>query len=788
MSNKIHYQAEIAKTSEQLFEEAQERKHKFEELSENSEIGLYLKQVPLLAKLSETERNKLGSLLVIKKFADKENIIKQGDLGHEFYIIKHGNAVVILEDKETKSSNEIAELKTGDYFGEQALLNESKRAATVQARGDVECFTLDSVSFNSLFSKKKLNVQFAKRRAVTDGKFSSEGTAETEKSKRDLTKTSEDLEFIKKCLKDHVLFQGIDAHHREDVLKMMWKENVKAGTTLIKQGERGDFFYLIQQGEFEVFIRKQEEYEKEAKEIKVNHLGPGKGFGELALMYNSPRAATVKALKSAVVWVLDRRSFRAAVRQANRNVYSEWQKFIDSVEILQPLLSSERARVAEALEEFTFKDSEVIMREGDEGDGFFIVLSGEVIVVKKIDGIPKEVHRCKKGDYFGERALLKKEPRAASCIAKGTVECLRLSTADFEQLLGPIQDILASRWNKDNKSGELPDESSTVQLPPSESSLLPIKKEDLEIIGTLGRGSFGVVQLVRDKKSGNTYALKRLSKAHLVGIGQHLHVSNEKTVMIQLNHPFTVKLRATYKDKDCLYFLMDACLGGDLFTLLRSQTLFEERVARFYAATIILAFEHMHEKDIIHRDLKPENVLIDSDGYPKLTDFGFAKVCKDRTWTLCGTPDYLAPEVIQGRGHGKAVDWWTLGILIFEMLASYPPFYDEDPMMTYAKIARGKVSYPKHFSRRAVDLIKRLLHPRPINRLGVIKGGASLIKRHPWFDGFDWDALVKRQLPAPFLPEISGDADLSNFVNTGSYDDDGIEPFNEDSSAWDTDF
>ena len=169
---------------------------------------------------------------------------------------------------------------------------------------------------------------------------------------------------------------------------------------------------------------------------------------------------------------------------------------------------------------------------------------------------------------------------------------------------------------------------------------------------------------------------------------------------------------------------------------------------------MILAFEYMHNKSIIYRDLKPENLLLDSTGYLKITDFGFAKVVKDRTWTLCGTPDYLAPEVVSGQGHNKGVDWWTLGILIYEMLASYPPFYDDDPMKTYAKIMHGQLSFPMHFSKPAVDLIRRLLHHKATKRIGVLKGGAKLIIDHAWCGG-DTRVIDTRALAVHHTPDIA---------------------------------
>jgi len=259
--------------------------------------------------------------------------------------------------------------------------------------------------------------------------------------------------------------------------------------------------------------------------------------------------------------------------------------------------------------------------------------------------------------------------------------------------------------------------------------------------------------------------------------------------MSALQHPFLVRLNGTFRDKNCLHFLMEASLGGELFTVLRNRTYFDEDTARFFAAAVVLAFEYMHSKDIIYRDLKPENLLLDETGYLKVTDFGFAKRIKERTWTLCGTPDYLAPEVVSGQGHGKGVDWWTLGILIYEMLASYPPFYDDDQVKTYNKILQGNVAYPSHFGKAAIDLIKQLLHPKPSKRLGVIKGGATLIKQHPWFQGFEWELFLAKKLKAPIKTQVRSPDDVSNFdtseVGDVVFPDCVPDPKNPD---WDKEF
>jgi len=171
----------------------------------------------------------------------------------------------------------------------------------------------------------------------------------------------------------------------------------------------------------------------------------------------------------------------------------------------------------------------------------------------------------------------------------------------------------------------------------------------------------------------------------------------------------------------------------------------------------------MHDKEILYRDLKPENLILDSKGYLKIVDFGLAKVCHDKTWTLCGTPDYLAPEIILSRGHDKAVDYWALGVLVYEMCAGYVPFYSDDPMEVYQLILAGDLRFPSHLSRACNDLCKRLMNSQASKRLGCLKNGIKDIVKHKWFSGFDWKGLINFENAAPIQVAIQHAEDASNF-------------------------
>merc|ERR1712228_1164808 len=313
------------------------------------------------------------------------------------------------------------------------------------------------------------------------------------------------------------------------------------------------------------------------------------------------------------------------------------------------------------------------------------------------------------------------------------------------------------------------------------------KLKDFKIVGILGRGAFGTVKLVTDPASSKSYALKAIRKNQVVEMGQQSHILNEKKVMSLLDNPFLVNMLATYKDEYRVYFLLDACLGGELFTILRKMRSFDEPTARFYASCVIEAFDYMHRIDCIYRDLKPENLVLTNQGYLKVTDFGFAKIVPNKTFTLCGTPDYLAPEIVTGQGHGKGVDWWTLGILIYEMLASFPPFFDDEPMMTYRKIIQGKFKFPRYLSAQSKDLISKFLKPKSTKRLGVIKGGAASIREHPWFKDFNWNNLNQQTIKPPIKNKVKSHKDLSNFDHFQEKNEDVTYKGDPD-LGWDADF
>ncbi len=298
------------------------------------------------------------------------------------------------------------------------------------------------------------------------------------------------------------------------------------------------------------------------------------------------------------------------------------------------------------------------------------------------------------------------------------------------------------------------DKSSKVKL---------MKLSDYEIGETLGTGSFGRVRISKNRKTNEYVAMKIMKKVEILKSKQADHIANEIKILSMIDHPFVIKFDGFTQDDKYLYLALELINGGELFTYLRGVGRFPVDQARVYIAQIVSIFEYLHSKNIIYRDLKPENILIHKSGYLKLTDFGFAKIVEGRTYTLCGTPEYLAPEIILNKGHGKPVDWWTCGILLYEMIAGIDPFSDDDPMMVYQKILKGKIKFPSGFDSNAKSLVKHLLESDLTKRYGNLKGGVKDIKGHRFFKELNWEKLINMELTPPYIPKVKSASDISNF-------------------------
>lgn len=514
-------------------------------------------------------------------------------------------------------------------------------------------------------------------------------------------KSTASKQLLLEILRSNVLFTGLSSAELDDCLDAFFPTKAAAGALVIRQGAQGDNFYAVERGELEILVAVNG-----APPIRYGVLGTGQGFGELALLHNMPRAATIRAVTAVDLWALERNTFREILASHKLQRLSEALRALRNVSLLNQLTTGELQQVAAAMEWEEYPANTAVIRQGEVGEHFFVITRGEILVtqVDAASGAETTIRTMAAGDHFGEMALFKDEVRSATCTTVTPAQCLTLGREHFIAMLGTLEELM-DRDPPANGGRKASDSRVHIHRRTSTESgsvgeykyYMQIPKDELEILQTLGRGAFGRVKLVRHAATSGTFALKCLVKSRIVENNLREHVLNEKRVMEALDHPFILRLFSTYKDRKYLYFLVELALGGELFTYLRRRDRFEEPVARFYIASVVLVFQHMHAKSIAYRDLKPENILLDTDGFMKLADFGLAKVVTDRTWTLCGTPDYLAPEIILNKGHDKAVDYWALGILLFELLAGSAPFFAHDPMQIYALIIQGGIRFPSHF-------------------------------------------------------------------------------------------
>ncbi|KAL3936089.1 MAG: hypothetical protein SGBAC_008522, partial [Bacillariaceae sp.] len=679
-------------------------------------------------------------------------------------------------------------------------------------------------------------------------------------------KSDTSIQFIDTSLVDNFIFASLSSKERRLLIDAMIMETVPAGTIIIRQGDVGDFFYVVDDGHVSFAV-------------DGNHVGAcgrGGSFGELALLYNCPRAATCLANTTCRLWKVDQRTFRYMLANNTASQQKDIHDVLRKVPFLAELDESNLVRISDALTSVTFPEGERIINKGDVGEVFYIMREGKVKVHDIGFGdstyIDQELNQ---GDYFGERALLTGDARSANVTAITNCTTLCLSRETFEKILGPLQGLIDHSMKKRtlegvpvfansqfqpfemarltdmlversfpagtvlaeegkpfesnlyiiregrvvvaNSSGQIntlmdadyfgenwlklepgsPSQQTITVQADTECGVLTrkdieavigdirrlgqpahlsnpglknnIRYKDLVKFRILGVGTFGKVWLVSHKRTGVPYALKQLSKREIIGHHQVEGVIREKNIMASIDHPFVVNLVATFQDERHLFMLIELVQGGELFSVIHTETRdgIPNGNSRFYAACILESLSHLHYRGICYRDLKPENILIDAKGYCVLVDLGFAKVVTDKTYTLCGTPEYLAPEIILSKGHDKGVDYWAFGVLIYEMLVGRSPFYSygTDQVSLFKRIVQVKYSFPPGgmVSEPAQDLIQRLIVRRQANRFGCLARGDMDVRDHYWFNVIDVEKLLVKHIPAPWVPRIKDPLDASHF-------------------------
>ena len=462
---------------------------------------------------------------------------------------------------------------------------------------------------------------------------------------KNIPKSEASRAIISDALGDHFLFNGLSADAKDQLINAMVKAKCRKGTQIIKQGKKGDLFFVLEQGTVDVIVDKK----------RVGEIQAPAAFGELALMYHSPRAATILSTTECVLWNVDRQTFQMTLTSSASGQSVSRCEFLRKVPLLKKLGNHDILKIAEAMGEISVPAGTDIIREGEDGETFYIIAKGVVRVSK--DGV--EVAKLRPGNFFGEAALQNNDVRNATCTADVDAVCLTLTKPEFESMLGPLQGLIAKVDQR--RTRELREKVQT-----GARKAAPVSRKyvnaltDLKIIRTIGTGTFGRVKLCQHKTTGEVIAMKCLHKAHIVESQQEKNIIAEKECMATMHHPFVLKLLGTFQDTNQLYMFLEIVQGGELWSLLyqkevlphsRTATLAQgirENDARMYASCVTAGFAHIHENEFAYRDLKPENLLVDADGYLKIADFGFAKQLRNgaKTHTLCGTPEYVVHVVI----------------------------------------------------------------------------------------------------------------------------------------------
>jgi len=660
-----------------------------------------LRQNYIFSQISYEQEEQIIGAMQQEDYGAGKIIITQGEVGDYFYAVETGKVCVVFQGNAFIYSEAFS-------FGEWSLIHDIPRTATCVAATDCRLWKIDKKSFRYCLAKQII----------------------------------EDEHHVLEILRKVPILRSLDDTQLVKLLDCMFTKKYSKGEKIINKGDIGDSFHIVKSGEVHIH-----NIGRGSSTFVDHQLGAGEYFGERALLTGEPRAANVTALTECLVYGIDRVSFEKVVGKLEQIM--ERDTIFNSVPIFAntTLTDVEKLRLGRKLKTKTYSKGEILLQPGKPVlQCLHIIKKGQILIING----KGELIRLEAGDYFGGNSITKDptELTDKTITAEEDTECKVLSRSD---IINIVEDVA----RLGNPIPEVPYVKN-----------LQFKLKDIRQHKLLGEGGFGKVWLATTKGHPEPFALKVLSKKQLKEAGQIDFVLREKNIMNGINHPFVMGMIGCSQDKHSLYFVLPLFSGGELYELIHPEGVPKkdhglplENVV-FYSACLLDALQYLHKRGIAHRDMKPENVLIGSDGYCTIVDFGFAKVAYEKTFTMCGTFEYMAPEIITAKGYNFAVDCWAFAVIVFEMLVGKTPFFSKQKMKLFKKILVVNFK-PEHIENEdARDLVTKILVHKPTSRLGNQADGVCDILDHPFFNSINWKKLKNKEMEPPWKPEPKEAVDL----------------------------
>ena len=609
------------------------------------------------------------------------------------YIFKEGefgNCMYIIKEGEVecvKGDKVIRVLKQGDNFGQKAILEEGKRSLDVKAKTDCKLYSISSDFFKTQFGENYKEYLY--------------------------------FSFVSTAFSLSKVFNKINPKMISKTFSDFSFRSLKNNEIIYPKGQKiTEKLCVVLEGN--IVDKKINKVEAKRYEILYeNQLSEGSDASIKHDLLAEPDCVLAEIDFDKFIEALGGDLKTAQTKSNQLNSVGNIPLFRilsdDKIEFIQNNLQIEK-----------FQNGKKIINQGDIGDKLFIIKSGRVDFFVN----SRYIRSLNDGEDFGAKSLILSDKRTATAIANGEVYCYTLTAKVFKSILEPnLNEYFTNKFYL---------EDNTIEL------------KDLDDIKELGSGNFGSVNLVRNKKNKQLYAIKALNLDQIKKENLEVCVELEKNVLLKTDHPFIMKMVKYLKNESYIFFINEYIKGKELWDVIRDIGLLNKEQKQFYGASILLAINHLHKKKIIYRDIKPENVMVNTKGYIKIIDFGTVKEIQDRTSTIIGTSHYMAPEISKGEGYSFQVDIWSIAVCLYEFFCGKLPFGEEydDPMDIYRAVSKEELSFPNFVhDDKFMSLLNKMLKKNPTQRLWKFEQ----IKEDPYFKDFDWNKLISLSYPPPYM-------------------------------------